>query len=84
MLMLVTSAVAITTYAGAWNRTYKEVEYTLQIGDWLTEEWQEDTFYSQGDVVFFEGNYYIAIRRFVPWNIEPTGHPASWVFWEIE
>jgi hypothetical protein len=79
-------AIPFTTkvYAEAWNSTYKELTTTLTIGEWVTNYWQEDTFYRQGDVVFFEGNYYIAIKRFVPWNIEPVGHPASWVFWEPE
>lgn len=82
MLITFINVGVISTYA--WDTLQAtSSSSTIVIGDWRdTFIWEEDTFYQEGDIVLFEGNYYIAIRWFVPKNIEPEGHPASWVFWK--
>lgn len=73
------------TYAAIWDQTEADINYGLLIGTWdQFPIWVEDTFYSEGDIVIYEGIAYVAIKENVPKNIDPINHPASWVFWESE
>lgn len=61
------------------------LEVSIIIGEWdFIIEWEEspEESYQEGQIVFYEGNYYIATKPNVPNGISPDNHPASWVFWD--
>jgi hypothetical protein len=67
------------TYA-YYNTNNKVIEITLNISS--VQTWNINKDYSKGDIVLYNGTYYIATKRNIPNFIYPE-HFIGWVFWEI-
>jgi len=71
----------------AENVSYSEVvsTATIQIGEWFfAPVWESnpDTNYIEGDVVFWEGNYYTRTSKGMGNQNSEPGTPGSWNFWD--
>ena len=71
----------------AENISYNQVSVTatVAVGDWLEFEavyWEPDPEenFQEGDVVFWEGEYYVRTKFARGLNVEPGGF-LSWLVW---
>ena len=70
-----------------WNTKSYMIQNAIALGDWtyipIWEPNPEEP-YEEGDVVYWEGNYYVRTGKGKGnQNAEP-GKPGSWNFWEQE
>jgi len=75
---------SVQAYWGIVSGEANSVVATVTIGEWM-DTWEADPIepYEVGDVVFWEGVYYIRIVQAGNSNVEP-GSPAGWIFWDEE
>jgi len=80
LLVLVTLFSINKTYA--WDNLSITESQSIIIGNWIYyDTWTSTGNYIKGDIVYYEGKYYIAIKPHIPNVIAPDSHVA-WVFWE--
>lgn len=68
-----------------WNTKSYMIQNAITLGDWTyIPVWEPDPEvpYEVGDIVYWEGNYYIKIKDAGNANIQPDS-PAGWVLWEL-
>jgi signal peptidase I len=75
----------ITTTYAYWNISNYSMTNSLTIGEWFyAPVWEPNPEepYEEGDVVYWEGNYYVRTGKGKGnQNAEP-GNPGSWNFWD--
>lgn len=77
-MAILSSKSSYTFWANNINVASSNENISLVIGTWITE-WENNIYYEEGQIVLYEGNYYIATRD------DPKrgpGQPGGWNFWD--